>query len=52
MGALQKITGKDYGYDINRWLQYVRYQNGEVPDLPSERSLAEKMPNVALPMFK
>ena len=52
MGALQKITGKDYGYDINRWLQYVRYQNGEVPDLPSERSLAEKMPRVALPMFK
>jgi len=52
MGALQKITGKDYGYDINRWSQYVRYQNGEVPDLPSERSLAEKMPSVALPMFK
>jgi hypothetical protein len=52
MGALQKITSKDYGYDINRWLQYVRYQNGEVPDLPSERSLAEKMPSVALPMFK
>ena len=52
MGALRKITGKDYGYDINRWLQYVRYQNGEVPDLPSERSLTEKMPSVALPMFK
>ena len=52
MGSLQKITGKDYGYDINRWLQYVRYTNGEVPDMPPERSLAEKMPSIALPMFK
>ena len=52
MGSLQKITGKDYGRDINRWLQYVRYTNGEVPNMPSERSLAEKMPTIALPMLK
>jgi hypothetical protein len=52
MGSLQKITGKDYGHDINRWLQYVRYTNGEVPNSPSERSLAEKMPSIALPMLK
>ncbi|MDR0326872.1 MAG: HEAT repeat domain-containing protein [Planctomycetaceae bacterium] len=52
MGSLQKITGKDYGHDINRWLQYVRYTNGEVPNSPPERSLAEKMPSIALPMLK
>jgi hypothetical protein len=52
MRSLQKITGKDYGSDINRWLQYIRYTNGEVPELPSERSMTEKMPTVALPMFK
>jgi hypothetical protein len=52
MGSLQKITGKDYGRDINRWLQYVRYTNGEVPNSPPERSLAEKMPRIALPMLK
>jgi len=52
MQSLQKITGKDYGYDINRWIQYVRYTKGEVPTLPSKRSMAEKMPTVALPMFK
>lgn len=52
MQALQKVTGKDYGNDINRWLQYIRYINGEVPNLPSERSMSEKMPSIALPMFK
>ena len=52
MGALHKVTGKDYGEDINRWLQYVRYTKGEVPDLPAERTMAEKMPTIALPMFK
>ena len=52
MGSLKKITGKDYGHDINRWLQYIRYTKGELPELPSERSLAEKMPSIALPMFK
>jgi hypothetical protein len=52
MGALQKVSKQDYGNDINRWLQYVRYTKGEVPELPSERKLSEKMPSVALPMFK
>jgi HEAT repeat protein len=52
MQSLQKVTGKDYGNDINRWLQYIRYINGEVPNLPPERTLSEKMPSVALPMFK
>ena len=52
MQSLQKITRKDYGNDINRWLQYVRYANGEVADMPSERGFAEKLPAIALPMFK
>ena len=52
MQSLGRITGKDYGNDINRWLQLVRYVNGEVPELPAERTFAEKMPRIALPMFK
>jgi hypothetical protein len=52
MRSLQKVTGKDYGNDINRWLQYTRYINGEIPDIPAERTMSERMPRVALPMFK
>ena len=52
MQSLGRITGKNYGNDINRWLQLVRYMNGEVPELPSERTFSEKMPRIALPMFK
>ncbi|MDR3232818.1 MAG: HEAT repeat domain-containing protein [Planctomycetaceae bacterium] len=52
MLALHKITGKDYGTDINRWQQYVRYIHGEDAALPQERTLAEKIPRVDLPMFK
>ena len=52
MRSLHKVSGKDYGNDINRWLQYIRYMNGEVPDLPSERDFAERIPRVALPMFR
>ena len=52
MQSLQKITNKDYGNDINRWAQFIRYVKGEVPDLPAERTFAEKMPRIALPMFK
>jgi hypothetical protein len=52
MQSLHKITGKDYGNDINRWIQYVQYQKGETDTLPNERSFAEKLPSVQLPMFK
>ena len=52
MGSLHKITAMDYGYDINRWLQYMRYVNSEVPDVPAERTFMEKLPTIALPMFK
>jgi hypothetical protein len=52
MQSLGRITGKNYGNDINRWLQLTRYMKGEVPELPPERTFAEKMPRIALPMFK
>jgi hypothetical protein len=52
MRSLHKITGKDYGHDINRWLQYMRYLNGEIPSLPAERTFSEKLPTISLPMFK
>jgi len=52
MQSLRKITGKDYGDDIHRWLEYLRYLNGEVPNVPAERSFSEKLPTVALPMLK
>ena len=52
MQSLQKVTGQDYGNDINRWAEYMRYVRGEVPNLPTERTFSEKMPRIALPMFK
>jgi len=51
MVSLRKITGEDYGKDINRWMQYVQYKKGE-SEKPKERTFAEKLPTVALPMFK
>jgi len=52
MRSLQRITGMDYGNDINRWLHFIRYVNGEVPDLPAERTFTERLPTIALPMFR
>ncbi|MDR2115559.1 MAG: HEAT repeat domain-containing protein [Planctomycetaceae bacterium] len=52
MQSLYKVTGKDYGSDINRWIQYVQYRKGETENLPNERSFAEKLPTIQLPMFK
>lgn len=52
MQALRVVTGKDYGSDINRWTQYVRYTKGEEPELPKERTFAEKLPSIHLPMLK
>ena len=52
MLSLQKVTGMDYGNDIDRWTQFMRYVNGEAPDLPAERTLTEKLPTITLPMFK
>jgi len=51
MQSLHRVTGKDYGNDITRWLQHIRYVKGEVPNLPAERKFMEKLPAVSLPMF-
>ncbi|MDR1269752.1 MAG: HEAT repeat domain-containing protein [Planctomycetaceae bacterium] len=52
MQSLHKVTGKDYGNDINRWILYIQYQKGETAKPPEERSFAEKLPTIQLPMFK
>ncbi|GHT37379.1 hypothetical protein FACS189427_10250 [Planctomycetales bacterium] len=52
MASLHKITAEDYGKDINRWTQYVQYSKGESKEKPKERTFAEKLPAVSLPMFK
>ncbi len=38
--SLRKSTGKTFGYDVNRWRQYVA---GEVPEPTGSPSLAERL---------
>lgn len=52
MKSLAQTTGKDYGVDIDRWLQHVQYMKGETKELPRERTFAEKLPTIHLPMLK
>ncbi len=52
MQSLHRVAGKDFGNDINRWIQYVQYVKGETSDAPRERSFAEKLPRIQLPMLK
>jgi hypothetical protein len=52
MESLHKITKKDYGKDINRWLKYIENLKGESTELPKERTWAEKLPVIHLPMLK
>ncbi|MGL4593598.1 MAG: HEAT repeat domain-containing protein [Thermoguttaceae bacterium] len=51
MQSLQKITMQDYGTDINKWQQYVQYTKGN-GTAPQQRTFAEKLPQIQLPMFK
>ncbi|MDR0870439.1 MAG: HEAT repeat domain-containing protein [Planctomycetaceae bacterium] len=51
MQTLQKVTGKDYGSDINKWTQYAQSVQG-TNDAPKERTWAEKIPRPQLPMLK
>jgi len=39
MLSLRKVTGKDFGVDVNRWQQYVR---GETPKTEEPFSMAER----------
>ncbi len=51
MQQLKQMTGMDYGNDINRWLEYVQYQNGEIATPPKEKSWVEHLPKIQLPML-
>ncbi len=44
--ALRKVTGEDFGNDVNRWRQYVQYVKGELPAPPEPISLAERVRRV------
>ncbi|MDR2642628.1 MAG: HEAT repeat domain-containing protein [Planctomycetaceae bacterium] len=50
--SLNKVSGKDYGKDINRWVKYVQNIKGETTELPKERTWVEKLPTIHLPMLK
>ena len=52
MDSLHQMTGKDYGKDINKWIQHVQYVKGEKPEEPKERTFAERIPRPQLPMLK
>jgi HEAT repeat protein len=41
--SLHKVTGKDFGNDVNQWRQYVA---GELPQSAGEPSLAQRLRNM------
>jgi len=51
-GTLTVCTGKDFGPNVERWLQYFQNQRGEAVPSPRERSLAEKLPKPEWTMFR
>ena len=51
-GTLATCTGKDYGPNVERWIQYFQNQRGEAVAVPKERSIAEKMPKPEWTMFR
>ncbi|MDR1924271.1 MAG: HEAT repeat domain-containing protein [Planctomycetaceae bacterium] len=52
MNTLGIVTEKDYGKDINRWQTYIQNIKGETAEIPKERTWAEKLPTINLPMLK
>ncbi|MDR2346601.1 MAG: HEAT repeat domain-containing protein [Planctomycetaceae bacterium] len=52
MESLGKISGKDYGKDINRWIKYIQNIDGESTELPKERTWIEKLPTIHLPILR
>lgn len=52
MQSLASVTEKDFGNDINRWIRFIMYKKGETNEMPAERSFAEKLPSIQLPMLK
>ncbi|MHC4403183.1 MAG: HEAT repeat domain-containing protein [Planctomycetota bacterium] len=42
VNSLRRVTGKDFGNDVNRWHTYVQYLRGEAPAPPEPLSIAER----------
>ena len=51
-GTLTVCTGKDFGPNVESWIQYFQNQRGEAVPAPKERSLAEKMPKPEWTMIR
>ena len=51
-GTLTVCTGRDYGPNVERWLQYFQNQRGEAVPAPKERSFADKLPKPEWTMFR
>ena len=51
MVSLQVATGLDYGVDIDKWIGYIEYREGNSKERPRERTWTEKIPQPKLPMF-
>ncbi|MDO5580349.1 MAG: HEAT repeat domain-containing protein [Planctomycetia bacterium] len=52
MRSLEITTHKKYGYDAERWVQYIDYTKNKRENPPEELSLSERFPKPDLPMFK
>ncbi len=52
MRALTKISGKNYGMNVDRWISYTQYAQGKSTHAPEELSLGERIPGHDLSMFK
>ena len=51
-GTLATCTGRDFGPNVDRWLQYFQNQRGEAVPAPRERTFAEKLPKPEWTMFR
>ena len=52
--SLAKVSGKNYGVDGERWLDYLAYKRGEISEPPKELSVYSRLPklNNATGVFK
>lgn len=44
--SLAKVTGKNYGFDGEAWLEYLAYERGELSVPPEEPSFYSKIPKL------
>lgn len=52
MRSLEITTHKKYGYDAERWVQYIEYIKDQREKPPEELTFSERIPKPDLPMFK